>query len=264
MGLSARKLIQTLTYRSLVLFKLFLLERKVLFFQSPVLDLCTFFLTLLSLHPGMLEQGLNESACSVPLDTPPDSLSPEIEERPISVAGSVKSIDEESANSADKDIEVSRLPSLTHTGNITNEEVGLPLRVFGRGNLCHPYLSLSFIDTLSQPCVRGYMIGATNMLFKQKKGVAEVIVDIGKREALKIWNRFLKNTGCFSRPRSIIFIFSFSFTEKDKIDILDPDLKRALQLTTEDLRFTDYLVKQACFETGSDIFLGKKSRGKNS
>ena len=112
----------------------------------------------------------------------PYSLSPEIEERPISVAGSVKSIEEESANSADtKDIEVSRLPSLTQTGNITNEEVGLPLRVFGRGNLCHPYLSLSFIDTLSQPCVRGYMIGATNMLFKQKKGVSEVIIDIGMK-----------------------------------------------------------------------------------
>ena len=57
-------------------------------------------------------------------------------------------------------------------------------------------------------------------------------------------------------PRSIIF--PFLFTEKDKIDILNPDLKRALQLTTEDLRFIDYLVKQACFETGSsDIFLGK-------
>ena len=98
-GLSARKLVQSLTYRSLVLFKLFLLERKVLFFQSPVLDLCSFFLTLLSLHPGMLEQGLNESACSVPLDTPPDSLSPELEERPVSVAGSVKSIDDQSANS---------------------------------------------------------------------------------------------------------------------------------------------------------------------
>ena len=122
---------------------------------------------------------------------------------------------------AEKDDELQRLPSLSHTGNITNEEVGLPLRVFGRGNLCHPYLSLSYIDTLSQPCVRGYMIGATNMLFKQKKGVAEVIVDI----------------------------------EKDKIDILDPELKRALQLTTEDLRFTDYLVKQACLENGSDIFL---------
>ena len=70
-GLSARKLVQTLCQRTLVLFKLFLLEKKVLFFQSPVLDLCTYFLTLLSLHPGMLEEGLKESACSVPLDTPP-------------------------------------------------------------------------------------------------------------------------------------------------------------------------------------------------
>ncbi len=76
-GLSARKLVQTLAHRTLVLFKLFLLEKKVLFFQSPVLDLCTYFLTLLSLHPGMLEEGLKESACSVPLDTPPNSLSPE-------------------------------------------------------------------------------------------------------------------------------------------------------------------------------------------
>ena len=32
-GLSPRKLIQTLSHRTLILFKLFLLERKVLFFQ---------------------------------------------------------------------------------------------------------------------------------------------------------------------------------------------------------------------------------------
>ena len=64
---------------------------------------------------------------------------------------------------------VQRLPSLTQTGSVDNLEVGLPLRLFGRGNLCHPYLSLSYIDTLSQPCVRGYIIGATNALFKQKQ-----------------------------------------------------------------------------------------------
>ena len=45
------------------------------------------------------------------------------------------------------------------SGSVANEEVGLPLRIFGRGNLCHPYLSLSYIDALSQPCVRGYIIG---------------------------------------------------------------------------------------------------------
>ena len=114
-----------------------------------------------------------------------------------------------------------RLPSLTQTGTVSNLEVGLPLRVFGRGNLCHPYLSLSFIDTLSQACVRGYLIGATNALFKQKAGVAEVIIDI----------------------------------EKDKVDILDPDLKKALTLTTEDLRFIDHIIKQVSIENGSDIFL---------
>ena len=69
---------------------------------------------------------------------------------------------------SEKDNEIPRLPSLSHTGNITNEEVGLPLRVFGRGNLCHPYLSLSYIDTLSQPCVRGYMIGELYESFVRK------------------------------------------------------------------------------------------------
>ena len=67
------------------------------------------------------------------------------------------------------------------------------------------------------------IIGATNALFKQKSGVAEVIIDI----------------------------------EKDKIDIMEPELKKALQLTTEDLRFIDFIIKQVSIENGSDIFLGK-------
>lgn len=74
-GLSAREFVQKFRQRSLVLFKLMLLERKVLFMQSPVQDLCSFFLTLLSLHPGMLESGLDEASRIVPADTPPD-LSP--------------------------------------------------------------------------------------------------------------------------------------------------------------------------------------------
>ena len=44
--------------------------------------------------------------------------------------------------------------------------------------------------------------------------------------------------------------------EKDRVDILDPDLRKALQLTTEDLRFIDYIIKQVSVESGSaDIFL---------
>ena len=70
-GLSARTFMQKFLQRSLVLFKLLLLEKRVLFFRSPVRDLCGTLLTLLSLHPGMLERGLDTSACIVPPDTPP-------------------------------------------------------------------------------------------------------------------------------------------------------------------------------------------------
>ena len=93
-GLSARSFLQKFHQRSLVLFKLLLLEKRVLFFRSPVKDLCGTLLTLLSLHPGMLEKGLDTSACIVPPDTPP-CVSPvdkmeqnvdEVDERPPSVA----------------------------------------------------------------------------------------------------------------------------------------------------------------------------------
>ena len=93
-GLSARSFLQKFQQRSLILFKLLLLEKRVLFFRSPVKDLCGTLLTLLSLHPGMLERGLDTSACSVPADTPPcvSPANPKLEdddvtdERPPSVA----------------------------------------------------------------------------------------------------------------------------------------------------------------------------------
>ena len=69
-GLSARDFILHFKQRALVLFKLVLLERKVLFFKSPVRELSGHILTLLSLFPGLLEAGLDEAACIVPVDTP--------------------------------------------------------------------------------------------------------------------------------------------------------------------------------------------------
>lgn len=99
--------------------------------------------------------------------------------------------------------------------------IRLPLNIFTGGNLCQPYLSLSYLDILTQPSVHGYLIGATNILFKQKKGVAEVVVDI----------------------------------PQDKYEIHDPELRRALQLTTEDLRFMDNVVKHVAEDKNSDVFL---------
>lgn len=63
LGLSARDFILQFRHKALLLFKLLLLERKVVFYQSPVQPLCAAILTLLSLHPGMIENGLEKSAC---------------------------------------------------------------------------------------------------------------------------------------------------------------------------------------------------------
>jgi hypothetical protein len=63
-GLSLRDLVLQFKHKALLLFKLLLLERRVLFFRSPVQQLCATILSLLSLHPGMLERGgLNQAAC---------------------------------------------------------------------------------------------------------------------------------------------------------------------------------------------------------
>ena len=94
------------------------------------------------------------------------------------------------------------------------EEFGLPLKIFTGGNLCHPYVSLTYLDTLTQPSVHGYTIGATNDLFLHRKGLTDVIIK--------------KVEGDY------------------RLDIQDQELKKALHLTTEDLRFTDYLIRHVC------------------
>ena len=63
LGLSPRQLVLTFQHKILVLFKLILLEQKVLFFASPVNKLVGGIMSLLSLFPNMVEKGL--SKCTV-------------------------------------------------------------------------------------------------------------------------------------------------------------------------------------------------------
>lgn len=112
------------------------------------------------------------------------------------------------------------LQSIPRVLALTNEECGLPLPIFTKGSLCLPYVSLPIIDLLSDISVRSCVVGATNDLFKQKKHLFDVIVEV----------------------------------DECKINILDNDLRRQLYLTTEDLRFADYLVKNV-LDDSKDIFL---------
>ncbi|CAB3372827.1 Hypothetical predicted protein [Cloeon dipterum] len=241
-GLSLREFILQFKHKAVLLFKLLLLEKRVIFFKSPVQQLCATILSILSLHPGMIEKGLKESACvktSRPMSPLPNftndspATTPESPEKSFPTAATSKArlphssslnslggrpgsafSEEPSAGQIDPSVsademETARSSVTSAVAQIDSQSCGLPMSIFTKGYLCHPYLSLPYMDMLTDVNVRGYIIGATNVLFKQKNQLADVLVEV----------------------------------EETRIETSDPDLRRQLHLTTEDLRFADYVVK---------------------
>lgn len=267
-GLSPRDFVLQWRHKAVLLFKLLLLEKRVIFYKSPVHPLCSAILTLLSLHPGMIESGLDESACiklSRPMSPMPnfsdDECTPESTPRKNNghqtPEKNVKEEDVKSEQSVDKnnlkgdaspptDVCVELTESLnlkdeksnslkregssdgiaemnTHFMQLAQmkiESAGFPLALFKQGYLCLPYLSLPYMDLLSDVNVRGYIAGATNVLFKQKRQLYDILVDV----------------------------------DAGRIECQDLELRKQLHLTTEDLRFADFIVKQVSDEK-HDVFL---------
>lgn len=101
------------------------------------------------------------------------------------------------------------LATLCTLSSINPDEYRAPISIFASGNLFLPYLSLPYMDLLGDPSVLSYVIGTSNVLFQQKRQLSDVLVDI----------------------------------ENANIDALDGELRRQLVLSTEDLRFMDYMLK---------------------
>lgn len=114
---------------------------------------------------------------------------------------------------------------------INPDEYRAPLSIFASGNLCLPYLSLPYMDLLTDPSVLSYVIGTSNVLFQQKRHLSDVLVDI----------------------------------ENVSLEINDTELRRQLVLTTEDLRFMDFILKhvQSPKEEGegSELWIRKQFQG---
>jgi hypothetical protein len=211
----SRHLISLFGHRVIILLKLLLLEKKVLFFSnlssnpvpalsntvtqyqsfseaaaaavsgcdgsetvSSVKNLCLIVLTLTSLIPTNFQTYIKVSH----LYCAHCQSSPEKDE-------------DKDENNDSESVVIESIPCL---------------ELFREGNEIHPYLCLSHIDTITE--YKSCVVGATNALFKQKKSsLFDVFVDC--------------QTG--------------------KIEFEDPDLKKLLTLSTEDLRFADFLVKHA-------------------
>lgn len=83
------------------------------------------------------------------------------------------------------------------------------MQIFKNGFLCLPFISLPYIDVLSDKSHNGFIAGASNVLFQQKRTLVDVMVDVPSQT----------------------------------IDFVDPEMKRCLTLTTEDLRFFEHILK---------------------
>ncbi|XP_023228164.1 late secretory pathway protein AVL9 homolog [Centruroides sculpturatus] len=300
LGLSVRDVVLNFKHKAVLLFKLFLLERKVLFSKSPVKDLCAVILSICSLFPGMIEKGLIEAAANITnkhysselrmsnehdylevhiMENNNDNelgnissnlieaensemvridnnqqvnenygnlivesvqntyqskesstntkINSELEKKNCNLSVSeitfeeedklLDEIDEVLSDCSKEENEVDncsknrekkesdKVPELSGIQNhndlkmkdfkemhenesfdklsdntlmIETDDCGFPLSIFTKGSLCHPYLSLPFLDLLSDVNTRSFVVGATNVLFKQKKYLFDVIVEI--------------------------------------------------------------------------------------
>ncbi|XP_048366791.1 late secretory pathway protein AVL9 homolog [Sphaerodactylus townsendi] len=320
LGLSPRDLVLQFRHKVLILFKLILLEKKVLFYISPVNRLVGALLTVLSLFPGMIDHGLidcsqyrprksvsddaanqgialpvedyvslsaaelfstnqgsaeesqvllgNQELATQKVDMPlfetedyankasndmgqhlkppshtsPESsesdwetLDPNVLEDPNSKGEHEPSVMSGQPEILPKELVVSGSIPITmqpqaKTGRtvfipglisgLEEDQYGMPLAIFTKGYLCLPYMALQQHHLLSDVTIRGFVAGATNILFRQQKHLSDAIVEI----------------------------------EDALVQIHDPELRKVLNPTTADLRFADYLVKHVT-ENRDDVFL---------
>lgn len=159
-------------------------------------------------------------------------------ERKVSVCLPDRAMMEGESRSCDKpqilsrDISVDALANtLQALTNIDPDSWNAPIPIFTNGTLCLPYLSLPYLDLLCDPSVNGFVIGTSNILFRQKRQLMDIFIDI----------------------------------EQSTIEAHDPDLRRQISLSTEDLRFIDFIVRNVQFPKedaeGSEQWIRKQFQG---
>ncbi|XP_005249727.1 late secretory pathway protein AVL9 homolog isoform X4 [Homo sapiens] len=224
LGLSPRDLVLHFRHKVLILFKLILLEKKVLFYISPVNKLVGALMTVLSLFPDSSESDWETLDPSVLED-------PNLKEREQLGSDQTNLFPKDSVPSESLPItvqpqantgQVVLIPGLI--SGLEEDQYGMPLAIFTKGYLCLPYMALQQHHLLSDVTVRGFVAGATNILFRQQKHLSDAIVEV----------------------RLCV--------EEALIQIHDPELRKLLNPTTADLRFADYLVRHVT-ENRDDVFL---------
>ena len=143
MGTSIRECVHKWRFRTLMLLKLILLQKRIMVYGYPVEHLCTLQYSLVSLIPALLPHLQ-------------DAAAPELNTL------SKDRVKAESLRMSDRDSLLAYM--------------GLPLPLFSHDAFFQPYCPLQQIDNLR---CKTWLIGTTNQIFKhQKTSQPDVIVDL--------------------------------------------------------------------------------------
>ncbi|XP_066848351.1 late secretory pathway protein AVL9 homolog isoform X3 [Anser cygnoides] len=275
LGLSPRDLVLHFRHKVLILFKLILLEKKVLFYISPVNRLVGALMTVLSLFPGMIEHGLTDCSHyrprkSISEDAVLQEITPRLDDS-VSAAdtsntnlgmgkGGRKMAGNHSLGGQNTNVPFSQSEKICNGAQSSNGTVQ-HLKVPSRTS---PESSESEWETLDPS-----ILEESNM----KEGVRENAAseqaenlpsECRSSETLPITVQPQANTGHavlvpglvsgleedqYGMPLAI-----FTKIEDAHVQIHDPELRKILNPTTADLRFADYLVKHVT-ENRDDVFL---------
>ncbi|KTW31375.1 hypothetical protein T552_00020 [Pneumocystis carinii B80] len=160
LGIPLRELLYQFRWKTLVILKAMLLEKRILFYGTRSETLCMIQYSLLSLIPELLEN--LQDASDPSLNTIENQLT-----KPTSLSTS------------------------NHKSLLSY--MGMPFHIFSKGSFFGPYTPLQQIKMLENKTTKSYIIGSTNTLFLQmKRKYADLVVNIDTGE-VDIVQPLLKN-----------------------------------------------------------------------
>ncbi|XP_007643573.1 late secretory pathway protein AVL9 homolog isoform X2 [Cricetulus griseus] len=274
LGLSPRDLVLHFRHKVLILFKLILLEKKVLFYISPVNRLVGALMTVLSLFPGMIEHGLSDCSQYRPRKSMSEDIGLQQSNPPADDFISESTSDISNTNLGT----VTKIISGNHGGDTVlqlekpcfqvednnNKEqepsdTGRYLKLPPRPS---PESSESDWETLDPSVLEDSSLKEREQMESDQTNIFQK--DSVPSDSPPITVQPQANTrqvvlipGLISGLEEDQYgmpLAIFTKVEEALIQIHDPELRKLLNPTTADLRFADYLVRHVT-ENRDDVFL---------
>ncbi|XP_026557992.1 late secretory pathway protein AVL9 homolog isoform X2 [Pseudonaja textilis] len=272
LGLSPRDLVLQFRHKVLILFKLILLEKKVLFYISPVNRLVGALMSVLSLFPGMIEHGLTDCSQYRPRKSTSEEVGQEVSP-PSSYFVSLSALAVSNANfdtvgegNQERDTQRADVPLFQVEHQSSELHVCQDHGQYWKPSLpTSPESSESDWETLDpnlleDPNLKGGECEITSVAGQTEFLLKESVIS----KSVPIIVQPQPNTGHTVLVPGLISgleedqygmpLAVFTKIEEALVQVHDPDLRKVLNPTTADLRFADFLVKHVT-ENRDDVFL---------